>query len=194
MKVIVRLGNGKYYLSKVFGIFKNNFMGSKAKYYYIIFDENMKTLIPKFEYKQNTDYIIPEILIYDNDTSDMKINENHCGQVNFLSDDEMKNILDGKVNDTILEKCMKYVDNNKIDYIEIKNDKDIQNFMLVSGYLHDGYIKKIFKNKNLLHLMVYGVVKLKWYLKVIFNIKIKEKKMIYGGAVHLWFSMLMKLF
>ena len=96
-------------------------------------------------------------MIYDNDTSDMKINENHCGQVNFLSDDEMKNILDGKVNDTILEKCMKYVDNNKIDYIEIKNDKDIQNFMLVSGYLHDGYIKKIFKNKNQLFITFDGL-------------------------------------
>ena len=62
MKAIVKLENGKYYLSKVFGVFNDNLTNElKAgfNYYYIIFDEDMKTLISKYEYKN----IIPEIFV-----------------------------------------------------------------------------------------------------------------------------------
>lgn len=160
MKAIVRLGNGKYYISKVFGVFNDNLnddFNKGLRYYYIVFDEEMKSLISKYEYKQNTKYIDPEILICENDTSDMKIDKNNCGKVNFLSDDEMRNILDGKISDAILSKCMKYVDNSEIDYIEIKNNNDIKNFMLVSGNLHDGYIKELSKINNKLYVIFDGI-------------------------------------
>ena len=155
MKAIVRLGNGNYYLSKVFGVFNDSFVDSfkKNQYYYLVFDESMKTLIPKFQYQQNTKYIIPEILIYENDTSDMDMDQNHCGKVKFLSDIEIRNILDGEVRDTVLSKCKKYIDRRKLDYIEIKNTEDIENFMIVSGMLHDGYIKEISEKGNQLYVL-----------------------------------------
>ena len=87
----------------------------------------------------------------------MQIDQNDCGKVNFLSDDEINNILNGKISDATLSKCMKYVDNSEIDYIEIKNDNDIENFMIVSGNLHDGYIKEISKINNKLHVLFDGI-------------------------------------
>ncbi len=157
MKAIVKLGNGKYYLSKVFGVFNDNLSDefkSGYKYYYIVFDEEKKTLITLLEYPNN---LVPEILIYDNDTSDMEIDKNDCGKVNFLSDDEINNILVGNVSDDILSKCMKFVENNELDYIEIKDDNDIENFMIVSGNLHDGYIKETSETNNNLYVLFDGV-------------------------------------
>ena len=73
MHALVRKGDGKYYVSAVFGYYNNiksnndyeRYLESIHSPYYIIWDEKKEHLIKWFAMTPNTKYLIPQLLIID---------------------------------------------------------------------------------------------------------------------------------
>ena len=143
MKVIIKNSDGTYYASKVFGII-NDKNCSGWHYKYVVFDKKGENLVIRNEYKK-TDH---EILTFDADKSDMKLDDNFIGKVNFLSDEEYKKILNNKTTPDIIEKCKKYITHYKDDFIDITSEKDINNVMEVFFGFHDSYVSEIKEKKE----------------------------------------------
>ena len=150
MHAIIRQGNGKYYISAVFGYYEDltatdeyeRYLESIYKPYWIVWDPEKKKLIRWNARVQNTDRIIPQILIIDAEHNNWNVDENENGCVDFLSREILDSILDKeKQPDSILEKCRE-MDKNYVheEIIEIKNKQDIENLEWVSGEFHDAYI------------------------------------------------------
>ena len=152
MKALINHGDGTYHASKVFAIINDKIEDKwKAGYYYryLVFDENNNKLYFQDEYAHNTKYIKKLLLIYDYDSSDMKLDEKGLGKVNFISKDELDKIINsGEYTNELLDKCKKYITKYDGEYIDIKNKNDIENLMCVSGDFHDGYIKEINRNNE----------------------------------------------
>ena len=155
MKVIIRIGNGKSYVSKVFGILNNKINDKKESTYnwkYIVFDEKHEKLIAKkvYELIGEKKYINKQILIIDNDYSDLNLDENGVGKIEFLTNEDVDNIINNKeIRKEIIEKCKQYLFEFDVnDFIDVNNQKDIDNLLVVSGYFHDAYIDKIEKNND----------------------------------------------
>lgn len=162
MKVIVKLDNDKYYASKVFAIINNNLddeYDKGWKYQYLVFDENNQNLVLINEFQENSKYLKMRILILDNDTSDMTLDENRIGKVNFLTDEEINEIINNKItSQEVLNKCKKYITSYNGEYLYIKNESDIKNLMWTSGGFHDGYIEDVKRNeKNELVVLFEGI-------------------------------------
>lgn len=152
MKALIRLGKGKYYSSKVFAII-NTKIGNEDKgrmaSQYLVLNETGDELVLKYKYEQDTKYINLLVLLYDCDTSDMILDDYGLGRVKFITEEELLNTaLNNKNDNNLLEKCKNYITKYEGDYIEIKNENDIENLMCVSGNFHDGYIKEIRNNPN----------------------------------------------
>lgn len=146
MFAIIRQGNGKYYISAVFGQYKDDKSKSSYNKYYVVFDEEKKHLIKWFAMQPNTKYLIKQVLIVDFDVSDWDIDEeNNVGGVKFLPRDMADKMIEsGVVPQDILEKCLE-IDKSFVysEYKEIENEKDIDNLYCASGWFHDAYIKEL---------------------------------------------------
>ena len=151
MHAIIRQGNGKYYISAVFGYY--NDVKSEDDYqryleriytpYYIIFNEEKTKLIKWFNMQPDTKYLINQVLIIDSDKSGWIINEQDgTGGVEFLPRELAdKIILDGIVPDDIMQQCKKIEESFTYEeYREIKTQKDIEDFDWVTGNFHDACI------------------------------------------------------
>ena len=151
MHAIIRQGNGKYYISAVFGYY--NDVKSEDDYqrylerihtpYYIIFNEEKTKLIKWFNMQPDTKYLINQVLIIDSDKSGWIINEQDgTGGVEFLPRELAdKIILDGIVPDDIMQQCKKIEEPFTYEeYREIKTQKDIEDFDWVTGNFHDACI------------------------------------------------------
>lgn len=151
MHAIIRQGNGKYYISSVFGYY--NDVKSEDDYqrylerihtpYYIIFNEEKTKLIKWFNMQPDTKYLINQVLIIDSDKSGWIINEQDgTGGVEFLPRELAdKIILDGIVPDDIMQQCKKIEEPFTYEeYREIKTQKDIEDFDWVTGNFHDACI------------------------------------------------------
>lgn len=152
MHAIVRQGNGKYYVSAVFGYFKDitatddyeRYIQSIHNPYWIVWDEEKKHLIRCLNIVPNTKYIIPQVLIVDSDCKNWNMDDNGVGCVDFLSRDLLDSFLDKEQQpDDILEKC-RLIDAGYIyeEIQEIKGQKDIDNLDWASGGFHDARIAK----------------------------------------------------
>lgn len=152
MHALVCQGNGKYYVSAVFGYYKNvtatdeyeRYVQEIFNQYYIVWDEKKKRLIKWSVMIPDEKYLIPQILIIDSERADWIINDKGEGCVNFLSKELLESFLDQKNQPTeILAKC-RALDDGFIynDTPEIKSDEDIKNLEWASGYFHDARIVK----------------------------------------------------
>lgn len=148
MKVIIRLGDKKYYTSKVFAIKMIKF-NNLCLYQYLVFNQYNEKLIFQDSRDYTSIYIDPLVLIYDNDSSDMQLGEDWSGKVNFISNHELEEIVvKGTYSKELLTKCKKHITTYNDEYIHVKNQKDINNLMAVAGGFHDGLIKEVNKNQN----------------------------------------------
>ena len=134
MHALIRQGNGKYYVSAVFGYYKDitakdeyeRYLEEISKPYYIVWDEEKKRLIRWLAWVPNTKYIIPQILIIDSEQDNWTTDENGGECVDFLSRDLLDSFLDEEEQpEDILQKCHAM----DIGYIynetpEIKTQKD----------------------------------------------------------------------
>ncbi len=152
MHAIVCQGNGKYYVSAVFGYFRDitatddyeKYIQSIRNPYWIVWDEEKKRLIRWLHMVPDTQYIIPQILIVDSDRENWNMDDDGVGCVDFLSRELLDSFLDQEQQpENILEKC-RAMDTGYIyeEIKEIKEQKDIDNLDWASGGFHDARIAK----------------------------------------------------
>ena len=114
MHAIVRQGNGKFYVSPVFGYYRD--VKSEDDYqrylerihtsYYVVWDEAGEHLVKWFAMQPNTKYLIPQILITESNQDDWNVDENGVGGVPFLPREMADQIIEsGIFPDGIYEKC-----------------------------------------------------------------------------------------
>ena len=150
MHALIRQGNGKYYVSAVFGYFrrisKDNLYHPQdySKAHWIVWDPEKKRLIRWLAMEPDTKYIIPQVLIVDSEQSNWITDERGVGCVDFLSKELLDSFLDEEQQPSdILDKCRamdsEYVYN---ETPEIKTQKDIEDLDWASGGFHDARIIK----------------------------------------------------
>jgi hypothetical protein len=158
MHALIRQGNGKYYVSAVFGYY--NDVKSKDDYqrylesihspYYIVWDSKREHLIKWFAMQPNTKYLIPQLLIIDTNRENWIADEDGVGGVEYLP-----KILADKYADSgvlpkgLFDKCVAASSRFHYNpYPEIITEKDIENLDWVSGGFHDAYIKEEHLNED----------------------------------------------
>lgn len=152
MHAIVRLGNGEYYVSAVFGYYNNivskdeyqRYLESLHSPYYIVWNREKTHLVRVFEMQQNTHYLIPQVLLVDNTVDNWVMNDQGIGGVHFLPRvlaDELS--VSEVLPQDIKERCVA-IDAQFVyePYHEVVNEQDIENLSYAAGYFHDAYIKK----------------------------------------------------
>lgn len=168
MHALVRKGDGKYYVSAVFGYYNNiksnndyeRYLESIHSPYYIIWDEKKEHLIKWFAMTPNTKYLIPQLIIIDTSENDWVINNEGIGGVDFLPKEMADQIVEsGEMPQEIRERCLA-LDNDFVyeEYSEIRSETDIKNLECASGGFHDAYIKEQkLQNDGTLYLLFDGV-------------------------------------
>jgi len=150
MHAIIRQGKGKYYVSAVFGYYKDitatddykRYLEGIHKPYYIVWDEKQERLIKWLAMEPNTKYIIPQILIIDTDQHNWVKDDDGVGCVDFLNRKLLESFLDTEYQpEDILQKC-RMMDRGYVynDTPEIRNQQDIDNLEWASGGFHDAFI------------------------------------------------------
>ncbi|MBD9017967.1 MAG: hypothetical protein EGR13_06535, partial [Coprococcus comes] len=152
MHAIIRQDDGKYYVSAVFGYYRDvtatedykRYIESIHKPYWIVWDSEKKRLIRWLSMVPETKYIIPQILIVDSERNNWNLDEEGVGCVDFLSRELLDSFLDDEIQpEEILSKCRTmdagYVYN---EITEVKNQQDIEDLDWVSGGFHDARIAK----------------------------------------------------
>lgn len=153
MHAIIRMGDGKYYVSSVFGYY--NDVKSEDSYqrylerirtpYYVVFNEEKNKLIKCFHMQPDTKYLIKQVLIIDSDESGWNINEEDgTGGVAFLPRELADKIIaEGVVPDDIMQQCTEIEESYTYnEYTEIKTEKDIKDFDWATGDFHDACIEE----------------------------------------------------
>lgn len=167
MHAIIRQGDGKYYISAVFGYYKDitaqdeyeRYLEEISKPYWIVWDSEKKKLIRWLSFVPNTKYIIPQILIIDSDQSNWNIDDG-VGCVNFLNRELLDSFLDEETQpNDILDQCRAMdKDYTYNEIVEIKNKQDIENLICVTGGFHDAYItKEEYQDDGTLYLRFNGI-------------------------------------
>lgn len=151
MKAIIRQGEGKYYISTVFGYYndvksKRNYFGNWENVnipYYVVWDEKHEKLVKCFACAQNTNHVEPLVLMIDSDHSGWIFDEEMwIGGLEFLPRELADRlIVKGSLPDDILEKCL-VADGEYVyePYKEITTEKDADDLLLASGCFHDARI------------------------------------------------------
>ena len=147
MQAIICQGNGKYYLSTIYGYYKDiNAKNDYERYlqeiynpYWIVWDEKKEHLIKWYNVVPDSKYIIYKIIIIDSDQTNWNLNADGEGCINFLSKEILISLLNKDIkSNSLLSKCLeidkKYI---YIDKPEIKNLKDIEDLKWATRDFHD---------------------------------------------------------
>lgn len=144
MHALVYQGNGQHYVSAVFGWNNSDDYESANNSYWIVWDSEKKRLIRWLDFRQNTKYLLKQILIVEADQSNWNMNEKGEGCVNFLSRKFLDSLLRKRVQPRdVLEQC-KAMDAGYVyePFHEIKTRQDINDLDWAVSNFHDAYIKK----------------------------------------------------
>lgn len=114
MHAIIGQGDGKYYISAVFGYYRDitatddyeRYLEKIYKPCWIVWDPEKKRLIRWLAMVPDTKYIIPQILIVDADQSNWNKDEQGVGCVDFLDRALLDSLVDAEDQPRdVLEKC-----------------------------------------------------------------------------------------
>lgn len=166
MYAIVCNEEGEYY-SPVFGYYKkvkttdidDRYVEETDMPYYVVWDKDGNRLIKWFAYVPYSNKIVHEIIIVDSDQTDWVLN-NEEGCVNYLTKEIIDSIMGmdeqlADILDICREKFEGYVYSS---YPEIKNEKDIEDFMWAASGLHDARIvQKEIDKDGTLYLKIHGI-------------------------------------
>ena len=168
MHAIIRLGNGEYYTSAIFGHYDNvtatddyeRYLQQIHSRYYIVLNKEKTSLVKVYEFEPDTKYLILNVLIVDTNCDDWEIDENGLGGVSFLPKNKVLKMLeDNQLPNDMLNRCLSIdvaFNYNAYPYIETK--ADIDNLMAVSGGFHDARIAKLERfEDNSLYVLFDGV-------------------------------------
>lgn len=152
MHAIICQGNGKYYVSAVFGYYRDidatddyeRYLQKIHKPYWIVWDEDQKRLIRWHNMAPTSPRMILQTLIVDTNQDNWNKDEEGVGCVDFLSRELLDSFLDEEHQpEEILQKCRETDAGYTYSEIrEIKTQKDIEDLQCVSGGFHDARIAK----------------------------------------------------
>ena len=153
MHAIIRKGNGKYYVSAVFGYFRSvpkddsyeEYIRCSRYPYYIVWNEEKTALIKKHQFVQDTEYIIPQVLIVDGEQKGWESDSKTRSEwIAFLPRELADELVQKKtLPEQIRKKCLAEDDHFIYqEYREVKTQKDIDDLEWVSGCFHDGCVEK----------------------------------------------------
>ena len=136
MHAIIRKGNGKYYVSAVFGYFRSvpkddsyeEYIRCSRYPYYIVWNEEKTALIKKHQFVQDTEYIIPQVLIVDGDQTGWEFDSKTRSEwIAFLPRGLADELVQKKtLPEQIRRQCLVEDDNFTYqEYREVKTQKDI---------------------------------------------------------------------
>ena len=168
MYAIVRQGDGKYYTSVVFGYYQSvtatddyqRYLERIHNRWFIVLNAEKTALVKQVIYDPNNKYLIPLVLITDEDTSGWTLREDYQGAVDFLPEAALFEMVErGEVPEELLRRCIELDKQARYEpYPEIRTQRDIENLECVSGYFHDAYIDKLETLENgALYLLFDGV-------------------------------------
>ena len=158
MYAIIREGNGKFYTSMVFGYYKSSNDSDYKNRFWIVLNKAKTALIKQSVLQQNTEYLIPMVLITDADTNGWnKIGENQ-ESVDFLPTEDLLSMIDGgNVPNELTRKCIELDSAYKFESIRtIGTLNDIRDLDWVSGGFHDAFIADIKQNDDSLYILFDG--------------------------------------
>ena len=168
MKAIIRQGEGKYYVSTVFGYYQDvkseddyqRYLERIHSSYYVVWDEAHEKLVKCFAMQPKTKYMIPMVLVIDSDQHGWLVDDEGIGGLEFLPRDFADRLIaQGKLQDDILARCLE-ADGDYVyePYKEIKSEKDIKDLQWASGYFHDVRIaEEKLQDDGVLYLLFDGV-------------------------------------
>lgn len=151
MHALICQGEGKYYVSAVFGYYTDINAATEYERYlqswkrcFIVWDAEKKRLIRWFEMVPDRKELIPQLLVVDADKTRWHRDGKHAEFVDFLDRKRIDSFLDAETQpEDVLEKCRA----SDAGYVyeecrEIRSEKDITDLMWVSGGFHDAYIEE----------------------------------------------------
>ena len=149
MHALILQGDGKYYVSAVFGIYREQKKPKRYagyNYFYIVWDEQKTKLIKWPEYRPNpSNRIIQQVIDVEFDVSGWQMSkEENTGGVKFLPKEAALAACEtGELPDALREKCLA-IDREFVfePYRDVETEKDIEGLLRISGWFHDGYIKE----------------------------------------------------
>lgn len=168
MHAIIRQGDGKNYVSAVFGVYlgsdetddSGRIIQKDDNPYWIVWNAEKTRLIRWFSMVPDTKYLIKQILIVDSDQDNWNTDEDGVGCVDFLSRELLDSILDEEYQpEEILKKCRE-MDAGYVysDVREIRSPKDISDLEWISGGFHDARIaKEELQDEDTLYLLFDGI-------------------------------------
>ena len=155
MHAIIRLGNGKYYTSAVFGRFPDE-SDSENRSILVVFNHAKNALIalPELEFTKDG-FISRKVIIYDTHDSSWRYSygKRYYGSVAYLSKEKCFELIrlakKGIINTGIPEKC--FEDDKAIPlekWTRIRTDVDIANLLSIAGGFHDGYVAECERDRK----------------------------------------------
>lgn len=168
MQAIIRQGEGRYYVSTVFGYYQDvksnddyqRYLESIHSPYYVVWNESHEKLVKCFAMQPNTKHLIPLVLVIDSDQSGWSVDDKGIGGLEFLPRSLADSLIEqGKLPDDIFEKCLAADGDYAYEpYKEIKSEKDIEDLQCASGYFHDARIvEEKLQDDGKLYLLFDGV-------------------------------------
>ncbi len=147
---IITNKDGSSYTSYVFGYFCSvtaedeyqRYIEGIYNRYYLVLNEEKTALVKKYVFDSEKHILNPLVLITDSDNTEWIMKDECCSCVSFLNEaykDEQESEICGE----LLKKCID-IDSRYIydDYPEIKNQKNIDDLLYLSGWFHDAFVTK----------------------------------------------------
>lgn len=161
MQAIIRLGNGKYYCTPVFGEYITKDRTANYDSFVVCFDEKKEKLVKvSLLDPQRKPYLIPLVLTTDNSTDGWSTDASgYCG-VSFLPFAEVLQYLNGAVLPTeILQKCAALdLHEDFTGFVSLKKQSDCDKLMYLTGAFHDAKIEKYEQRPDgSLYVLFHGV-------------------------------------
>ena len=172
MHALICQGEGKYYVSAVFGYYTDINAATEYERYlqslkrcFIVWDVEKKRLIRWSELRPGTKFLIPQLLVVDADKTNWHDDGDNAGFVDFLDRKQLDSFLDAETQpEDVLEQC-RALDVGYVyeEWREIRSETDITDLMSASGGFHDAFIEEEeLQNDGTLRLLFDGV----WGCKV----------------------------
>ncbi len=170
MYAIINKGNGKYYTSTVFAHYEENEEAKDGNWwgeYYVVLNESKTALVRHYAFDAAAKpYLHKMILITDRTTDDWNIDEEtRLGEIGVAAKAELLDMVEqGTVSGELLAIDEAYCYEA---YPEIRNEKDIDNLMVLAGWFHDACIESHEEKDGVLYVLFDGI---------------------WGGKIEMWFS------
>ena len=172
MYAIVKKQDGTFYTSYVFAHYYEKADVSKHTYkkyidciysqFYVVLNQEKTELIKQHVFYRSNKYLEPQIHIVEHNTDDWVSIRKNYSCIDVLKSIDLLSY-DWNIESDVLEKCIE-IDKQASynEYVDIKTQNDIDNFMFATGHMHDAFIEEIKQEGDMLYVLFGGC----WGLKV----------------------------